>query len=95
MSLFARHYPVEYLGDTVEALLIAGRSGLRVVQVPVEMYERTTGRRSAGTLKSTVYLGRAVLALGLGLIRRWPADLPHEPRTQVSPPLDPAAKAAP
>lgn len=87
MTLFARHYPVEYLGDTVEALLIAGRSGLRVVQVPVQMYERTTGRRSAGTLKSSIYLGRAALALGLGLIRRWPTDLPHEPRSQTHPAL--------
>lgn len=78
MTLFARHYPVEYLGDTVEALLIAGRSGLSVRQVPVVMRERVSGRRSAGTLRSTVYLGRAVLALCLGLVRRWPADLPDE-----------------
>lgn len=85
MTLFARYYPVEYLGDTVEALLIAGRSGLRVVQVPVEMCERTTGQRSAGSLKSTVYLARAALALGLGLIRRWPVDLPHEPRQPGTP----------
>lgn len=76
MSLFSRHYPVEYLGDTVEALLIAGRSGLRVAQVPVVMRERTAGQRSAGGFKSTVYLARAVLALVLGLVRRWPADLP-------------------
>ncbi len=81
MTLFARHYPVEYLGDTVEALLIAGRSGLRVMQVPVVMHERTTGRRSAGAFKATVYLGRAVLALSLGRIRRWPADLPDVERT--------------
>lgn len=78
MTLFARHYPVEYLGDTVEALLIAGRSGLTVRQVPVVMRERTGGRPSAGAVRSTVYLGRAVLALFLGLVRRWPADLPDE-----------------
>lgn len=75
MTLFSQHYPVEYLGDTVEALLIAGRSGLRVTQVPVHMQERTTGSRSAGGLASTIYLARAALALCLGLIRRWPADL--------------------
>lgn len=88
MALFARYYPVEYLGDTVEALLIAGRSGLRVAQVPVVMHERTTGRRSAGGLRSTAYLARAALALGLGLIRRWPEDLPRvdlEPRDRVTP----------
>lgn len=75
MSLFSRHYPVEYLGDTVEALLIAGRCGLRVAQVPVVMRQRTSGQRSAGGFRSTVYLARAALALVLGLVRSWPADL--------------------
>ncbi len=28
IALFARHYPAEYLGDTVESLVIAARSGL-------------------------------------------------------------------
>ncbi len=36
IRLFARHYPAEYLGDTVESLVIAPRSGLTVSQVPVE-----------------------------------------------------------
>ena len=43
ISLFARHYPAEYLGDTVESLVIAARAGLPVVQVPVEM-RATPGR---------------------------------------------------
>ncbi len=38
-----RHYPAEYLGDTVESLVIAARSGLQVTQVPVEM-RASTGR---------------------------------------------------
>jgi glycosyltransferase involved in cell wall biosynthesis len=33
VALFARHYPVEYLGDTVESLVIAALAGLRVKQV--------------------------------------------------------------
>jgi glycosyltransferase involved in cell wall biosynthesis len=79
MLLFARHYPVEYLGDTVEALLIAGRCGLRVTQVPVVMHERTAGRASSGTLASVLYLARAFLALGLGLLRHWPDEEAPEP----------------
>ena len=31
IALFARHYPAEYLGDTVESLVIAARAGLPVV----------------------------------------------------------------
>lgn len=78
MLLFARHYPVEYLGDTVESLLIAGRCGLRVTQVPVVMHERTTGKASSGAVASVLYLARAFLALGLGLLRRWPIE--NEPK---------------
>ena len=37
VALFADTYPAEYLGDTVEALVIAARAGLRVDQLAVEM----------------------------------------------------------
>ncbi|NTW40859.1 MAG: glycosyltransferase family 2 protein, partial [Cellulomonadaceae bacterium] len=33
LHLFAEDYPAEYLGDTIEALVIAARSGLRITQV--------------------------------------------------------------
>jgi glycosyltransferase involved in cell wall biosynthesis len=81
MHLFAEHYPAEYLGDTVESLVIAARTGCRIRQVPVSMRIRTTGRASQGTVRSVLYLGRAVAALALGLVRRWPATfdtLPQE-----------------
>ena len=32
VALFAEHYPAEYLGDTVEALVIAARAGLTITQ---------------------------------------------------------------
>lgn len=63
IRLFARHYPAEYLGDTVESLVIAARSGLRVTQVPVIMQPRQEGQPSTGPLRSALYLGRAALAL--------------------------------
>jgi glycosyltransferase involved in cell wall biosynthesis len=72
MALFARHYPAEYLGDTVETLIIAHRAGCRIAQVPVVMRPRANGVSSQSAVKATVYLGRACLALALGLIRRWP-----------------------
>lgn len=72
VPLFARHYPAEYLGDTVESLVIAVRARLRVRQVPVEMRERMAGTASHAPWKAAIYLFRACLALLLALVRRWP-----------------------
>ncbi|AYF98352.1 glycosyltransferase family 2 protein [Protaetiibacter intestinalis] len=68
IRLFAEHYPAEYLGDTVEALVIAARSDCRVTQVPVAMRPRAGGSPSHGPFKSTVFLGRAMIALVFALI---------------------------
>ena len=69
VELFSRRYPAEYLGDTVEALVIALRAGLKVTQVPVSMRERTGGRPSHNPVKSAVYLLRAVVALLFAFVR--------------------------
>lgn len=74
VRLFASHYPAEYLGDTVESLVIARKVGLTVTQVPVGMRVRSGGRASQGVLAATVYLGRASAALVLALVRRWPYE---------------------
>ncbi|MEJ2858082.1 MULTISPECIES: glycosyltransferase family 2 protein [unclassified Saccharothrix] len=73
VQLFARHYPAEYLGDTLESLVMAVRAGLQVRQVPVAMRMRTTGTPSTSPVKSAVYLVRAALALLLALMRGKPA----------------------
>ena len=70
IALFARHYPAEYLGDTVESLMIACRSGLTVTQVPVAMRARQGGTPSQGNHMSGLYFGRALLALFVALTRR-------------------------
>lgn len=70
IELFARHYPAEYLGDTVESLVIASRAGLPVAQVPVHMRPRQGGTASQGSRMATLYLGRAMLALFVALTRR-------------------------
>ena len=69
VELFARHYPVEYLGDTVESLVIAALAGLEVVQVPVSMRVRTTGRPSQTPFQALAYLLRAGLALAIARVR--------------------------
>lgn len=69
LQLFAKDYPAEYLGDTVEALVIAARGGLKITQVGVTMRERAGGRASHGPLKSAVFLARATLALAMAMTR--------------------------
>ena len=71
LELFARHYPAEYLGDTVETLVIAARAGLTVAQVPVTMRDRAGGQPSQSPVRAAVYLLRVGRALGLGRIRRY------------------------
>lgn len=70
IEIFARDYPAEYLGDTIEALLIAARAGCRVSQVPVHMRRRTVGAPSQSSLRSLIYLARAALAVVLSRARR-------------------------
>lgn len=72
IALFAEHYPEEYLGDTVEALVVAHRAGLRITQVPVAMRHRETGTASTNPLRAAVYLLRVVVAVGLAMVRRAP-----------------------
>ncbi|MGW7530915.1 glycosyltransferase family 2 protein [Amycolatopsis sp. NPDC054798] len=73
IRLFAASYPAEYLGDTVEALVMAIRAELTIAETPVLMRERASGRPSHSPVKSAVYLGRAGLALLLALVRRRPS----------------------
>lgn len=46
VELFSRELSVEYMGDTVEALLLALREGLRVQEVPTPMRSRAAGEPS-------------------------------------------------
>jgi glycosyltransferase involved in cell wall biosynthesis len=70
IDLFALTYPAEYLGDTVGSLSIAIRQGLVITERPVTMYYRRIGRPSKSALWSTLYLGRASLALIVQLLKR-------------------------
>lgn len=78
LPLYARCYPAEYLGDTIESLVIAIRSGYRVTTCPVSMRERQAGAPSQSTATAALYLGRALLVLALALVRRWPEVADHD-----------------
>jgi glycosyltransferase involved in cell wall biosynthesis len=69
IEIFAQHYPAEYLGDTVESLVLAARAGCSITQVPVSMRPRAGGTPSHDPVKAAVYLGRAGLALIIALWR--------------------------
>ena len=69
VALFARHYPAEFLGDTIETIVIAARTGLSVRQVPVSMRPRAGGVPSHNPIRSAAYLGRAMLALLFAVVR--------------------------
>lgn len=75
IRVFAAHYPAEYLGDTVESLVIASRAGCRVTQVPVTMRVRAAGQASQSPVKAAVYLARAMVALVLALLRDWSSQV--------------------
>lgn len=71
IRVYAQHYPTEYLGDTLETLVIAHKAGLTVAQVPVAMRPRLGGHPSRGILGSTIDLSRACVVVLLGLVRDW------------------------
>ena len=79
IAIFATHYPAEYLGDTVESLVIATRMGLTLTQEPVSMRLRSAGEASQTSFRAAVYLSRALVALGLALVRNWPTALENPP----------------
>ncbi|TAM71916.1 MAG: glycosyltransferase family 2 protein [Microbacteriaceae bacterium] len=69
VRLFARYYPAEYLGDTIESLVIAARANCAIAQVPVSMRERVAGVPSHNPFKSTVFLARVGMAMIFAFIR--------------------------
>jgi len=75
LQVFAQHYPVEWLGDTVESIVLATRQGLVVREIPVGMNERAGGTPSQSVLRATLYTGRILFILGLASIRSVPPQL--------------------
>ena len=70
IKLFATSYPPEYLGDTIESLVIAHRNGLSITEVPTTIRQRLTGTSSQSTAKALIYTVRASFVLLLSLLHR-------------------------
>lgn len=77
VSQYLKHYPAEYLGDTIDSLVVAIRSGCVVSQTGVEMRPRQGGQPSHNPAKSAIYLVRSLFAL-LFAMTRGKARTSHE-----------------
>jgi glycosyltransferase involved in cell wall biosynthesis len=77
IALFARDYPHDY--PEVEAILMLHWHRLKMVEVPVRMFERGGGVSSIrGSGKSTLYMVKVLLAIFVGLFRRRPVIEPGD-----------------
>jgi glycosyltransferase involved in cell wall biosynthesis len=65
LDRFAAEYPVEYLGDTVEALIEAQSAGAIIVERPIAMAHRVHGTGSASVIASLWYVLRVIVAIEL------------------------------
>ncbi len=68
IALFAADYPHDY--PEVEAALMVHKHKLRMIEVPVQMRERSAGQSSIGALASVYYMVKVMLALFVGLFRK-------------------------
>lgn len=75
LAVFSEHYPVEWLGDTVESIVLATRQGLTVREIPVMMNVRAGGVPSQSVFRATLYTGRILLILSLAGIRSVPPQI--------------------
>jgi hypothetical protein len=70
VAVLSERMPAQYLGDTIEALMIAGETGLVVRQHPVAMRERQGGQASQRPGAAAIYLLRSMTIIALAGVRR-------------------------
>ena len=70
IDYFSVYYPSEYLGDTMNSILIAREKGFVVKEVPVRMRARISGKRSQNNIRSFFFLMRALANVSISLIER-------------------------
>ncbi|CAB4343051.1 MAG: glycosyltransferase [Actinobacteria bacterium] len=74
IDVFSRHYPHEYLGDTIESLVIASKLGMTVGEVPVTINDRSHGKSSQSSFRAAQFTVRAFVVLLLAVIRVAPDE---------------------
>jgi glycosyltransferase involved in cell wall biosynthesis len=76
IALFAADYPHDY--PEVEATVMVVRHELRLLEVPVTMRDRVTGRSSITAGRSVYYMAKVLLAIFVSLFRRNVVPLKEE-----------------
>jgi glycosyltransferase involved in cell wall biosynthesis len=79
IEFFARHYPQSYLGDTVEAIVLAARHGMKVREVATEM--REASHSSVGTVRGLFHTVCISLAILIDPIEKRFPGYPKSPRS--------------
>jgi glycosyltransferase involved in cell wall biosynthesis len=78
IALFAADYPHDY--PEVEATVMSVKHKLRLREVPVAMRERAGGSSSITALRSIYYMTKVLLAIFVGLFRRYAVPLEEDQR---------------
>ena len=76
IALFAADYPHDY--PEVEATVMCVKHKLRLKEVPVAMRERGGGRSSITALASIYYMAKVLVAIFVGLFRRYAVPTEEE-----------------
>ncbi|MBN1221856.1 MAG: glycosyltransferase family 2 protein [Candidatus Aminicenantes bacterium] len=67
ITFLSRDYPSDY--PEPEAVILLGRNGFRLKEVPVEMKERASGRSSITAFRSLYYMVKVLLAIFVTALR--------------------------
>jgi glycosyltransferase involved in cell wall biosynthesis len=78
IALFASDYPHDY--PEVEATVMCVKHKLRLTEVPVTMRERGGGASSITAIRSVYYMTKVLLAIFVGLFRRYTVPMEEEHR---------------
>ena len=78
IALFAADYPHDY--PEVEATVMCVKHKLRLREVPVGMRERGGGSSSITAVRSVYYMTKVLLAIFVGLFRRYAVPVEEEHR---------------
>ena len=78
ITLFAADYPHDY--PEVEATVMLVKHKLRLTEVPVAMRERSGGASSITPVRSVYYMTKVLLAIFVGLFRRYAVPLEEDHR---------------
>lgn len=69
IAYFAENYPGEYLGDTVESLVLAHQVGLTIAEIPAVLQARQGGEPSHLGIRSSLHVLRVIVMVLLILFR--------------------------